>query len=72
MTHLKQTSKVLFYQEAFEEFSHQVDGLPQYVLVRCFIASLPNDIQLAIKIKQPYIVANAIGVVQLIEEQDLQ
>jgi len=29
LTHLKQNTTVVAYQEAFERLSHQVDGLPE-------------------------------------------
>ena len=40
LTRLKQLTTVMAYQEAFEQLSHQVDGLPESFLVGCFIAGL--------------------------------
>ena len=59
------------YQEAFERLSHQVDGLPKPFLIGCFIVGLRDDIRLDIKIKQPHMLAGAIGVARLIEECNL-
>ena len=56
------------YHETFEKLSHQVDGLPEAFLVGCFITSLRDDIRLDVKIKQPKVLAYAIGVARLIEE----
>ncbi|WKA03393.1 hypothetical protein VitviT2T_021504 [Vitis vinifera] len=58
-------------REAFEELSHQVDGLPEPFLISCFIAGLRGDIRLDVKIKQPRMLASAIGVARLIEERNL-
>ena len=40
LSRLKQTTTVAAYQEAFEKLSHQIDGLPQYFLVGCFVVGL--------------------------------
>ena len=56
LTHLKQNLTVEAYQEAFEQLSHCVDGIP--------------EIHLDIKIKHPRTFTDAIGVVRLIEERN--
>ncbi|RVW22502.1 Transposon Ty3-G Gag-Pol polyprotein [Vitis vinifera] len=71
LSRLKQTAIVATYQEAFERLSHQVDGLPKPFLIGCFIVGLRDDIRLDIKIKQPHMLAGAIGVARLIEECNL-
>ena len=58
------------YQKAFERLSHQVDGPPKKILIGYFIAGLRDEIRLDVKIKQPYTLANTIGVVRLIEERN--
>ncbi|KAL6313963.1 hypothetical protein AAG906_011693 [Vitis piasezkii] len=61
---------VAAYHETFEKLSHQVDGLPEAFLVGCFITGLRDDIRLDVKIKQPKVLAYAIGVARLIEERN--
>jgi len=70
LTRLKQNTTVAAYQEAFERLSHQVDGLPKYFLIGCFIAGLRDEIRLDVKIKQPHTLADTIGVARLIEERN--
>ena len=53
LTHLKQTTSVAAYEEAFEKLSHRVDGLPENFLIGCFIAGLQDEIHIDVKIKQP-------------------
>ncbi|KAH9792459.1 Integrase catalytic domain-containing protein [Citrus sinensis] len=71
LSHLKQTTTAVAYQEAFEKLSHQIDGLPQHFLVGCFVAGLRDDIRLDVKIKQPRILADAIRVARHVEERNL-
>ncbi|KAK9225705.1 hypothetical protein WN943_010749 [Citrus x changshan-huyou] len=71
LSHLKQTTTVVAYQEAFEKLSHQINGLPQHFLIGCFIAGLRDDIRLDVKIKQPRILADAIRVARHVEERNL-
>jgi len=70
LTHLKQNTTVVAYQEAFERLSHQVDGLPENFLIGCFIVELWDEIRLDVKIKQPHTLADTIGVARLIEERN--
>ena len=70
LTHLKQTTTVVAYQEAFEKLSHWVDDLPQRFLIGSFIAGLRDDIHIDVKIKQPDTLADTIGVARLIEERN--
>ncbi|KAK9230741.1 hypothetical protein WN944_023713 [Citrus x changshan-huyou] len=62
LTRLKQTSTVEAYQEAFEQLSHRVDGIPDKFLMGCFIAGLKDEIRLDVKIKCPRTLTDAIGV----------
>lgn len=68
LTRLKQSITVAAYQEAFERLFHWIDGLPENFLIGCFVAGLCDDIHLDVKIKQPRVLANTIGVARLIEE----
>ncbi|KAH9651124.1 hypothetical protein KPL70_026631 [Citrus sinensis] len=70
LTRLKQTSIVEAYQEAFEQLSHRVDGIPDKFLMGCFIAGLKDKIRLDVKIKRPRTLTDAIGVARLIEERN--
>ncbi|KAA8536794.1 hypothetical protein F0562_029272 [Nyssa sinensis] len=70
LSHLKQTTTVVTYQEAFERLSHRVDKLPETFLIGCFIAGLRDDIRLDVKIKQPRTLADTIGVARLVEERN--
>ena len=71
LTRLRQTTTMVTYQEAFERLSHQVNSLSEGFLIRCFVASLRDDIRIDVKIKQPHTLADAIGVAQLLEEHNL-
>lgn len=62
LTHLRQTTNMVAYQEAFERLSHQVDSLLEIFLIGCFVIGLRDDIRIDVKIKHPYILENAIGV----------
>ncbi|KAL5810054.1 hypothetical protein ACOSQ4_026622 [Xanthoceras sorbifolium] len=70
LTRFKQTTTVTAYQETFEKLSHRVDGLPEKILVGCFIAGLKDEIRLDVKIKQPSTLVDTIGVARLIEERN--
>lgn len=69
LTRLRQTTTIEVYKEAFENLSHQVDGLPESFLVGCFIAGLKDNIRLDVKIKHPRTLVEAIRVARLIEER---
>lgn len=69
LSRLRQTTDLTSYQIEFENLSNQVDDLPYHFLVGCFISGLKDEIRLEVKIKQPRILADAIGVARLVEEK---
>ena len=70
LSRLRQTAIVVAYQEEFDKLSHQVDGLPETLLISCFIAGLRDDIRLDVTIKHPTTLSDTIGVTRLIEERN--
>lgn len=66
---VKQLTTVAVYVEAFERLSHRVDGLPGPFLMGCFVGGLKEEIRLEVKIKKPRTLAEAIGLVRLVEEK---
>ncbi|GJY69458.1 transposon ty3-G gag-pol polyprotein [Tanacetum coccineum] len=69
LSRLQQTTTVASYQEAFEKNSHQVDGLPEILLVGCFIGGLKEEIRLEVKLKTPKNLTEAIDMALLVEEK---
>ncbi|KAL5739171.1 hypothetical protein ACOSQ2_028351 [Xanthoceras sorbifolium] len=70
LSRLKQMTTIQSYQEAFEKLSYKVDNLPKNFLIGCFIEGLRDDIRLDVNVKQPWTLADTIGMARLIEERN--
>ncbi|KAJ0744829.1 putative nucleotidyltransferase, Ribonuclease H [Helianthus annuus] len=68
---LRHTTTVAAYQEAFEQLSHRIDGLPESFLIGCFIAGLKDEVRYDVKLKKPRTLVETFGYARTVEERNL-
>ena len=69
---LTQQGSVSTYLFEFEELANRVVGLPQAVLLTCFVAGLSPEIRREVQILQPLTLAQAAGLARIQEEKFLE
>ncbi|XP_075478825.1 uncharacterized protein LOC142519678 [Primulina tabacum] len=69
---LVQSGSLSEYQHLFEQLSNRSLGVPEHVLISCFISGLRHDLRREIQVYKPHTLVQAMGLARLFEDKILE
>lgn len=64
-----QSGSLTDYQHMFEQLSNRSLGVPEHVLISCFVSGLRQDLRREVQVYKPQTLVQAMGLARLFEDK---